>query len=261
MTDTNQLANVSFTSLHPSFDAILGAEPSITLLKEDPDGIARFHEACIYHPPTKSIFITSNQLPSSYGQTYNTTSDNKVILTQVVDNDDSAAATSKDVTPRDLINANGGAIYESRLVFCAQGNKGNSPPGGLVFIPDLTSTSDTQNLISTFQGRTFNSPNDLVVHPQDGSIWFTDPSYGYPQNIRPPPELPSQVYRFDPETKSIRAVADGFDRPNGLCFSPNRKVLYVTDTGAINGASNIPFDKTGKASIYAFDILESKNGG
>ena len=88
-------------------------------------------------------------------------------------------------------------------------------------------------LISSFYGRPFNSVNDVVIH-NDGSIWFTDPVYGYHQGYRPKPDLPNQVYRYDPEMKSIRAMADGFGRPNGICFSPDEKIVYVTDTDWIH---------------------------
>ncbi|MTV80982.1 SMP-30/gluconolactonase/LRE family protein, partial [Streptococcus pneumoniae] len=79
-----------------------------------------------------------------------------------------------------------------------------------------------------------NSVNDLVTH-RDGSIWFTDPTYGYEQDFRHKPQLPCQVYRFDPETGDIRVVADGFGRPNGLCFSPDEQTMYITDTDQIHG--------------------------
>lgn len=251
---------VTFEFHHQSFQSVLGPSPKANLLWEDTDGLAIFHEACIYHAATESIFITSNQLPLPHGQTNDLTSNKKVIITRLYDHDDPTKIACVDATPSDLIMANGGVNYQFGLIFCAQGNKLNSPPGGLVYIANLEPPYRTQNLISSFHGRAFNSLNDVVVHPDDGSIWFTDPCYGYHQEIRPEPVLPSQIYRFDPNEGSIRAIADDFVRPNGLCFSPDLKLLYVTDTGAIHGAENVPYDKTGKASIYAFDILKTKYG-
>lgn len=93
---------------------------------------------------------------------------------------------------------------------------------------------ETRTLIDNFQGRRFNSLNDVVVHT-DGSIWFTDPIYGFEQGFRPEPQLRSQVYRFDPVLGDVRAVADGFGRPNGICFSPDEQTLYITDTDWIHG--------------------------
>jgi len=84
-------------------------------------------------------------------------------------------------------------------------------------------------LADKFDGKRFNSPNDPVVR-SDGSIWFTDPTYGTPSGEAK--EIDGRyVYRVDPETKRVTKVADGFDQPNGLAFSPDEKRLYVADSG------------------------------
>lgn len=89
-------------------------------------------------------------------------------------------------------------------------------------------------MVTNFHGRDFNSVNDVVVS-QDGCIWFTDPVYGHEQDFRRKPQLPNQVYRYNPITGDIRVVADGFDRPNGICFSPDERIVYITDTGYLHG--------------------------
>jgi gluconolactonase len=86
-----------------------------------------------------------------------------------------------------------------------------------------------------FAGKRLNSPNDLVVR-SDGSIWFTDPTYGimgdYEGN-RAEPEQPARgVYRVDGGNGAITRVVDDFLQPNGLAFSPDESVLYVADSGA-----------------------------
>ena len=84
-------------------------------------------------------------------------------------------------------------------------------------------------LADRFDGKRFNSPNDPVVK-SDGSIWFTDPTYGTPKGEAK--EIDGRyVYRLDPETKQVTKVAEGFDQPNGLCFSPDEKRLFVADSG------------------------------
>ena len=85
-----------------------------------------------------------------------------------------------------------------------------------------------------FQGKRLNSPNDVVVH-QDGSIWFTDPPYGIRGNyegFRGESETKPAIYRVDPKAGQIDMLTDEITGPNGLCFSPDYKRLYVADTGA-----------------------------
>ncbi|SEA15299.1 SMP-30/gluconolactonase/LRE family protein [Variovorax sp. YR216] len=90
-------------------------------------------------------------------------------------------------------------------------------------------------LASHFEGKRFNSPNDVVVK-SDGSIWFSDPSYGIDSDYEgdaAPSEIGDRcVYRIDPQGGSVARVADGFVQPNGLAFSPDERLLYVADTGA-----------------------------
>jgi gluconolactonase len=85
-----------------------------------------------------------------------------------------------------------------------------------------------------FQGKRLNSPNDVVVH-QDGSIWFTDPPYGIRGNyegFRGESETKPAIYRVEPKAGQIEMLTDEVTGPNGLCFSPDYKRLYVADTGA-----------------------------
>ncbi len=88
-------------------------------------------------------------------------------------------------------------------------------------------------LMDTYEGKLLNAPNDVAVHA-DGSIWFTDPGYGILMNYeghKADFELPRNVYRIDPHSGQSTVVLEGFDRPNGLCFSPDCAKLYVVDTG------------------------------
>lgn len=85
-----------------------------------------------------------------------------------------------------------------------------------------------------FQGKPLNAPNDVVVHP-DGHVWFSDPGYGILGNYegnKAEMELPASVYRVDPDSAEATLVADDIEKPNGLCFSPDYRKLYVSDTGA-----------------------------
>ena len=90
-------------------------------------------------------------------------------------------------------------------------------------------------LADRWQGKRLNSPNDVVVR-SDGSVWFTDPSYGILSDYEGEPaesEIGAcHVYRIDPATGAVDQVTDDFVKPNGLAFSPDESMLYVADTGA-----------------------------
>ena len=108
-------------------------------------------------------------------------------------------------------------------------------------------------LLDSYEGKPLNSPNDVVVH-SDGSVWFTDPGYGILLNYEghmAEAELPTHVYRLEPDTGAVTVVADDFLRPNGLCFSPDENLLYIVDTGRSH-------DLDGPSHIRVFDVTEDK---
>ena len=109
-------------------------------------------------------------------------------------------------------------------------------------------------LIGTFAGKRLNSPNDLVVKT-DGSIWFTDPSYGSLQFPPQTAELPNNVYRYDPRTHQLSVVENSLMMPNGIAFGPNEATLYIIDSAAIQGLgtyfSDLPHN------IYVYDVANN----
>lgn len=123
-------------------------------------------------------------------------------------------------------------------------------------------------LAEAHEGNRFNSPNDVVVR-SDGSIWFTDPTYGIDadyEGFRAESEIGSnRVYRLDPESGECRVMADDFVQPNGLAFSPDERRLYVADTGATHrsdGPRHIrAFDVTGAGMLSDGDVLASCTAG
>jgi gluconolactonase len=116
---------------------------------------------------------------------------------------------------------------DGRLLVCVQGSR--TQPAAIAALDRATGALET--VVDAWHGLPLNSPNDVVV-ASDGAIWFTDPSYGYLQGFRPRPTLRDRVYRFDPATQDLTVAADGFDKPNGLAFSPEESTLYVGDNGA-----------------------------
>ena len=92
-------------------------------------------------------------------------------------------------------------------------------------------------LVDKFDGKKLNSPNDLAIH-SDGSIWFTDPTYGLKGQ---PGEIGGQwVYRFDPKTKKMTVITKEFDMPNGIVFSPDEKTVIISDTGKLGKIRAFP---------------------
>jgi gluconolactonase len=144
--------------------------------------------------------------------------------------------------------------YEGRQLSCEHGGRRvvrYEASGAVTVIADK------------YQGKQLNSPNDIVVHP-DGGIWFTDPTYGINGNyegFKNASETKQAVYRVDPKTAAIEKVNDDGDQPNGLCFSPDYKKLYLVDTGA---PLNIRvFDVDGKSlrNGKVFVVLKLPDGG
>jgi gluconolactonase len=210
---------------------VLGRELKLDLLLEDNDRPFA-HEAGVFIPEHNCLFITSNQYPHPVtGKAHI-----HISRIQLPSEVNSTAAECCEIYAGNVPMPNGGVNYNGGILFCSQGTL--DTPGGIAFMPlgpDTTKTAyEARLLVTSFHGRQFNSPNDVVVH-SDGSIWFTDPIYGWEQGIRPRPRLPNQVYRYDPATGGIRAIADGFGRPNGICFSPDEKIVYITDTDWIHG--------------------------
>ena len=124
-------------------------------------------------------------------------------------------------------NSNGHTVdREGRLVSCEHGARRvtrTELDGSVTVIADR------------FEGKRFNSPNDVVVRRSDGSIWFTDPPYGILidyEGGRADSEIGAcNVYRVDGDTGVITIASDSYVKPNGLAFSPDESILYIADTG------------------------------
>jgi gluconolactonase len=122
-------------------------------------------------------------------------------------------------------NSNGNTFdFQGRQIACEHGNRR---------VVRYEHTGRVTVLAERWNGKPLNAPNDVVVHP-DGGIWFTDPGYGSMVNYeghKGALEIKEAIYRIDPQSGSLELVSDDLYKPNGLCFSPDYKKLYVADTG------------------------------
>jgi len=119
---------------------------------------------------------------------------------------------------------------EGRLLICEHGNRR---------LARMAKDGTYTVLADRFQGKRLNSPNDVTVK-SEGTVYFTDPPYGIkPEQM----ELPFQgVFRLNPSSRELVLLVKDFDRPNGLAFSPDEKILYINDSS------------TSRRHIRAFDV-------
>ncbi|WP_119304851.1 SMP-30/gluconolactonase/LRE family protein [Dongia deserti] len=154
--------------------------------------------------------------------------------------------TGASVYRADSNNSNGNTRdRQGRLVTCEHLTRRvtrTEPDGSITVIADK------------YQGKRLNSPNDVVVK-SDGSIWFTDPSYGIMTEFEGSRSEQEQggcyVYRVDPANGEVNVVVDDFMKPNGLAFSPDEKILYIADSAGSH-------DPSAPHHIRAFDVLDGK---
>lgn len=123
-------------------------------------------------------------------------------------------------------NSNGNTFdYQGRQISCEHGNRR---------VVRYEYDGTTTVLAEAWQGKRLNAPNDAVVHPS-GDVWFTDPGYGslmHYEGNKGPLEIKEAVYRIDANSGKMTMVTDEIYKPNGLCFSPDYKKLYIADTGS-----------------------------
>ena len=139
--------------------------------------------------------------------------------------DEATSAVSNFRAPSNFANGNT-RDRQGRLISCEHGGR------------RVTRTEYDGSIIvlaENFNGKRLNSPNDIVVK-SDGSIWFTDPTFGILSDYeghKADPELPMNVYRWDPVSSKLGLAAEGILGPNGLAFSPDEKILYIVESRGV----------------------------
>jgi Gluconolactonase len=146
--------------------------------------------------------------------------------------------------PSNFVNGNT-RDRQGRLVSCEHG-------GRRVVRTELDGSLTV--LAESYRGKRLNSPNDVIVRSDD-SIWFTDPTYGimsdYEGYKAEPEQETRNVYRLDPSTGDLEAVATDFGQPNGLAFSPDETKLYVADSASSH-------DIAAPRHIRVFDVVDGR---
>jgi gluconolactonase len=118
-------------------------------------------------------------------------------------------------------NANGNLLdQQGRLISCEHSSRR---------VTRTNADGTIEVLVDSFDGKKLNSPNDVAVK-SDGTLWITDPPYGIPKDQKQE-QAAQNVFRFDPKSKTLTVAIADCDKPNGLCFSPDEKLLYVADSG------------------------------
>lgn len=202
------IEGTGFETLHPDFADCILASARIERLWSG----ARWSEGPVWFPAGR--YLLWSDIPNN----------------RILRWDETNGVVSEFRTPAN--NANGHTRdKQGRLVSCEH----------LTRCVTRTEHNGTISIIAnSYKGQKLNSPNDVVVK-SDGTIWFTDPPYGILtdyEGIQAHSEIGAcYVYRADPETQNVSAVATDFVKPNGLAFSPDEHFLFVSDTGATHAAN------------------------
>ncbi|WVR04707.1 hypothetical protein IAU60_001718 [Kwoniella sp. DSM 27419] len=255
-TDEESLRAKPFLIYNDAFYDIIGSDPTLTLIAET-DGDPLFHEANVWYPGTDEMFFVQNAGAPAAGTGLNKSAVvEKISLAQAQQLVGGNGTGQVDVTTVNssiqVVNPNGGTNFRGKIVFTGEG-QGEDIPSGL-YLLDPNPPYETKVILNNYYGRQFNSLNDVAVNPRNKQLYFTDVTYGYLQNFRPNPVLPNQVYRFDVDSGAVGVVADGFNLPNGITFSPDGQHAYVADTGINAGFWG--FNYTKPSTLYRFDVAD-----
>jgi gluconolactonase len=230
-----------FIAYDASFRDVVGHAPRLTVAVE-----TDAHEGPVYVVEEDALYFTTVPRTHEGGP--------RVSVKRVALDGDMFPLERDHVTVvREETNAANGMTlrHDGTLVVCEQGTRASA---ARIAALDPR-TGETATIVDAWRGVPFNSPNDVVVK-SDGTIWFTDPSYGFLQGFRDEPRAGDYVYRYDPRAATIDVVADSFDKPNGLAFSPDETVLYVGDSGANHEPGT--YDPRRAHRIVAFDVRDGR---
>jgi gluconolactonase len=235
-----------FIAHSPEFHEVTGDKPAFYVVIE-----TNAHEGPVYVKAEQALYFTTVPANSNVP-----VADSREVQIKRIDLNTKhfPLAPGAAVVISDRSNmANGMTLdREGRLVICEQGTKAT---WARISRMDLK-TREVATVVDSWRGLRFNSPNDVVVK-SDGTVWFTDPCYGFHQGFKNEPLIGNYVYRYDPRSNQTAVVADSFNRPNGLAFSPDESILYINDSGALQGSG--PYHVELPHHIRAFDVRDGRH--
>jgi gluconolactonase len=230
--DLAKIAKADFISFDDRFFDIIGKEPS---LDEMYNLSFSLREAPVYIPSTNIVFIADQGAGK-----------------QIKLNLSVEPPSYEFITLNPPLEGINGAIYSpfDGLIY-ATVNACPSAEAGIYSINPIT--FETQVVVNNFIGHHFNSPNDLAL--TDDIIWFTDPPYAALLGNASSSELRPSVYSYNLTSKSLRAIEEDIQMPNGIATDAENKILYIADSGALCKPIGEPTVPTKHHSVYAYDIV------
>jgi len=241
-----ELGESSFVAHDARFAAVLGHEPTLELVVA-----TDAHEGPVYVADEDALYFTSR--PREIRDPAPGHRESSIKRVSLDGDSFPMEPGAVFVVSARANNANGMCLArDGALIVCEQGSR--SEHAAIARVDRRTGASEV--VVEEWRGLRLSSPNDVVVK-SDGSVWFTDPSYGHLQGFRPEPQVGDYVYRHDPTTGRTSVVADSFVKPNGLAFSPDEDVLYITDSGANQEAGSYYIGLP--HHILAFDVRDGSH--
>ena len=229
----DEIAEAEFIAFDETFFDLIGSKPRLEPMFNLGESL---REAPVYIPSSKILYI------SDMGA-------QKQIQVNLSGDEPTMEYVSLD-PPLEAIN---GAAYSlaDDLIYVTVNPNGHAPAGLYAIDPK---TLKTWPVINNYVGHHFNSPNDLVI--LDDALFFTDPPYAQIMGNESTAELRPNVYYYNTTSHIIRAVEEDLQLPNGIALSPDNKILYLADSGALCQPIGQPTVPSKHHSIYAYDIVD-----
>ena len=234
--ELEEIANAEFIAFDVRFFDLIGSRPLLEPMFNLSKTIS-LREAPVYVPTSNLLFVSDMGARKPM----------RINLTE-------KEPTLEYVSLHPHLESINGAAYSAfdNLIY-ATVNPSPGISGGIYAIDP--ETLETFPVVNNYVGHHFNSPNDLVV--QDDGLWFTDPPYAALLGNGSTAELRPNVYFYNTSSHVLKAVDENLQLPNGIALSPDNKILYVADSGALCQPIGQPTVASEHRSIYAYDIVDS----